>query len=49
MNMTETKPTNEADRFRNFAQKVIAVPKAEIDRRAKAYAKARKALRPAKA
>jgi hypothetical protein len=46
----EIKPTNEAfERFRTFAQKVIAVPKAEIDKRAKAYAKARKALRAAKA
>jgi hypothetical protein len=43
------KPTTEAERFRAFAQKVISVPKAEIDRRAKTYAKGRKALRKAKA
>jgi hypothetical protein len=47
--MPETKPTTDAERFRAFAQKVISVPKAEIDRRAKAYDKARKALRKAKA
>lgn len=43
------KPTNESDRFRTFAQKIIAVPKAVIDRREKAYQKARKARRAAKA
>ena len=48
--MPKTKPTNEAfDRFRAFAQQVVSVPKTEIDRRAKAYAKARKKLRKAKA
>jgi hypothetical protein len=48
--MPETdKPTNEAfERFRAFAQKIISVPKAEVDRRAKAE-KSRKALRKAKA
>jgi hypothetical protein len=30
------------DKFRDFAKKVISVPKAEIDRREKAYKKARK-------
>lgn len=47
--MPESKPTTEAERFRAFAQQVISVPKAEIDRRAKAYEKSRKALRKAKA
>jgi hypothetical protein len=39
----------ESDRFRAFAQKVVAVPKAAIDRREKAYQKAREALRKARA
>jgi len=48
--MPETeKPMSEADRFRAFAQKIVAVPKAEVDRREKAYQKARKALRKARA
>lgn len=41
----EPKPTTEADRFRAFAKKVVSVPKAEIDRREKAYQEERKALR----
>lgn len=36
------KPATEADRFRAFAQRIISVPKAEVDRRAKAE-KSRKA------
>jgi hypothetical protein len=47
--MTENKPTTEADRFRAFAQKIVSVPKAAIDKQAKAYEKSRKALRKAKA
>jgi hypothetical protein len=47
--MAETKTSTEADRFRNFAAKVIAVPKAEIDRREAAWQKARKARRKARA
>jgi hypothetical protein len=46
--MNETKPTNEADRFRAFAQKVVSTPKAVIDRREAEHQK-RKALRKAKA
>lgn len=41
--MNETKTTNEADAFRAFAQKVVSVPKAVIDRREAAYQKTRKA------
>ena len=37
-----TKPT-EADRFRAFAQQVVSVPKAEIERREAAYRKQRAA------
>jgi len=40
---------NDADRFRAFAKAVLSVPKSEVDKRAKAYAKARKALRKARA
>lgn len=41
--MPDTKPTNEAfDRFRAFAQKVVSVPKAVVDRREKEF-KARRA------
>jgi hypothetical protein len=47
--VTKPKPTTEAERFRAFAQQIVSVPKAVIDRRAKDYAKARKALRKAKA
>jgi hypothetical protein len=47
--MTKPPPTTEADRFRAFAQKVVSVPKATIDRREAAYQKARKALRKARA
>ena len=39
--MTETKPTTDAERFRAFAQKIVSVPKAEVDRRAKALEKAK--------
>lgn len=42
------KITTESDRFRAFAQRIISVPKAEVDRRAKAEKK-RSALRKAKA
>ncbi len=35
----------EADRFRAFAQQVISVPKAVIDRREKDYQRSRKALK----
>jgi len=37
------------NRFDAFAQKVISVPKKEIDRRQAEYLKARKALKKAKA
>ena len=36
------KPATEFEKFRAFTQKVVAVPKAEIDRREKEYQKARK-------
>jgi len=40
--MNKPTPTNEAfDRFRAFAQKVVSVPKAVVDRREKEF-KARK-------
>lgn len=48
-----TKQTNSTptdfDRFRNFAKQIIAVPKAEIDRRQAEYLKGRKVLKKAKA
>jgi hypothetical protein len=44
-----TKEVSEFDRFRAFAKQIISVPKAEIDRRAAAYAKKRSASRKAKA
>ncbi len=48
--MSETKPTTASfEDFRNFAKRVVSVPKAEIDRREKAYQAARKGLRKAKA
>lgn len=47
--MLAPKPTTEADAFRAFAQKVVSVPKAVIDRREAAYLKSRKTLRKAKA
>jgi hypothetical protein len=37
--MTETKPTAEAELFRAFANAVVAVPKAAIDRRVRVAAK----------
>jgi len=40
--MTEAKPPTEAEAFRAFAQKVVSVPKAVIDRREAAYQKSRK-------
>lgn len=44
----QEKPTNEAfDRFRAFAQKVVSVPKAVVDRREKEF-KARKTPRKAR-
>ena len=45
----ETKQTTneEADRFRAFAQKIVSVPKAVIDRREKEF-KARKVTRKAR-
>lgn len=46
---TQQKPMTDAERFRAFAQQIVSVPKTEIDRRAKAYQKTRKALRKAKA
>jgi len=42
------KPQTEWERFNDFAQKVISVPKKEIDRRQAEYLKARKALKKAK-
>ena len=36
---------SQLDKFRKFAEKVISVPKSEIDRREKEYKKARKKLR----
>ena len=42
-------PQTEWERFNDFAQKVIAVPKKEIDRRQAEYLKRRAALRKAKA
>lgn len=48
--MPESKPTNEAfEAFRDFAKRVVSVPKTEIDRREAAYQKARKGPRKAKA
>ena len=47
--MPEPKPTTEADAFRAFAQKVVSVPKAVIDRREAAYQKSRKGAAKAKA
>lgn len=48
--MNKSEPTNEAfERFRAFAQQIVSIPKADVDRRAKAYQKTRKALRKAKA
>ena len=38
--MKETEPT-QFERFRQFAKQIVSVPKAEIDRREKAYKKAR--------
>lgn len=35
------KPENQFEKFRAFTAKVLAVPKAEIDRREKQYKKAR--------
>jgi len=47
--MPDTKTTNnEADAFRAFAKQVVSVPKAEIDRREKAYKEGRKGPRKAK-
>jgi hypothetical protein len=43
------KEQTESERFRSFAKQIIAVPKAEIDRRAAAYAKKRAAVKKAKA
>jgi multidrug resistance efflux pump len=42
------KTQSEADRFREFAKRIISVPKAEIDKRQAEYQKA-KAARKAKA
>ena len=40
---TETPDPNAFERFRKLAKKVVSVPKAEIDRRAKAWKEAREA------
>jgi hypothetical protein len=46
--MNKTQPTNdEFDRFRAFAQKIVSVPKAVIDRREKEF-KSRKTVRKAR-
>jgi hypothetical protein len=44
-----SKPPTDADRFRDFAKRLVAVPKAEIDRRERANekAKAKKAAKKA--
>jgi hypothetical protein len=42
-------PQTEWERFNDFAQKIISVPKKEIDRRAAAYKKQREVIRKAKA
>jgi hypothetical protein len=42
----QTTPKNEeAENFRKFAQKIISVPKAEIDRRGAEYKKSRARLK----
>jgi hypothetical protein len=42
----QTKPKNEeAENFRKFTQKIISVPKAEIDRRDAEYKKSRAKLK----
>jgi hypothetical protein len=38
----EQKAGTPFEKFRQFAKQIVAVPKAEIDRREKAYKKARK-------
>lgn len=48
--MTKPETTHEAsDRLRAFAQKVVSVPKAVIDRREAAYRKQREGKRKARA
>jgi hypothetical protein len=42
-------PNPEFERFAKFAKEIIAVPKAVIDRRQKAWQKKREALKTAKA
>jgi hypothetical protein len=41
MAMHTINPETPFEKFRNFTKKIIAVPKEEIDRREKAYKKAR--------
>jgi len=43
------KPTTEAERFRNFAKAIIAVPKKDVDRREAAWRKRKAAAKAAKA
>jgi hypothetical protein len=45
MNSTQKDNKTPFEKFRQFTKKIIAVPKAEIDRRELAYKKARKAKR----
>jgi hypothetical protein len=40
--MKTKQKSEEAENFLRFAQKIVSVPKAEIDRREKEYKKARK-------
>jgi hypothetical protein len=42
-------PAKKFERFRQFAQKVVSVPKTEIDRRESEYRKHRKEVRKARA
>lgn len=45
--MSNAEPTP-FEKFLAFTKKIVAVPKADIDRREKAYQKRRKTVRPAK-